>query len=1033
MTRTKATAPPGSSGTGLFLSASFDAAWEHVILPWFKSVALIAASTSKPAVVVLPYPSRAQFFRDQLVEAKVSLLGVRLVSPPQLRELLLRSADVRLPLREHLRLLLSIAAEQQIAKGSSDSGVDEISATAKSVLRSPDQLLHTIDELSAAGWNFQKTGPKAFANIVADFQALTDKCGFTSIQQADRIALARAEKEEKAFCNLLIAGFDGAHWPLWPLLSAAAKTSVEATVILNEPRDEARDLDECWVGTWEQEFGAANQVGPATVLDIAPSHPRSGSQKLQLELFANGPAPETHFLLGCETTEEAQAVVTLILKFLAEPSSRRIGVVFPSAGALARSVAALLTRLNVPHYDSIAHLTAPPLDDVAGQAWLTLQESNRLQPFLHFLSSLTNSGKLCGNVPFDEVEKVLRRSYDEILIDDMSVLHEYCAHYSTLKNASAVALCIAAVKFLPAVATLTEFVENTLGIFSDLGWVDRRIELKKLSQDWSDAIDRTFSRSSYVRWLSEVLGKPARSRDETGDHPYSRVQLLPLAEAEGEQWTHLIIAGLNEGAWPPTDNESDFVRDEEIEALNRRIKILNRQVVVQGRHGQGQWKVTEGNTLCLGANERRQIALRAMANLLESAKYGLGITAALFTESIPRRIANPSELFTRRYFDLHGKALSQTALAAMEKQTRDWIKESGFGDDPGDDDRTEVTQTLVAYEERRAEKKAGKFEFALEEPRDQPVTLSASSFAKLFNAPAIVWMKAFLGVESSQLDVQRWNLVVGNWVHRWLGEIVDSTPEKRFAKLGTDLTKRVERAARGFRDQTATLLQRCGRPLPDWWISNWSSASYIANIFSTRVAGVGDWRFAATEWSREPLPPIELNNGEALRLRGRIDLILARDLPSRDQFNGLDLWVIDYKTGKGEKSLISPTWSTEEKIRQGVLKQLLDGQGVQVALYGMALRQLGAHEIGLSLLARNLDLSAPQLMVAQLEYHQGVWGELARMQKNGVFGMRGFIRSEFSFTGDYPLATLPIDRDLLETKWLLTHPAFATESTGEGS
>ena len=47
------------------------------------------------------------------------------------------------------------------------------------------------------------------------------------------------------------------------------------------------------------------------------------------------------------------------------------------------------------------------------------------------------------------------------------------------------------------------------------------------------------------------------------------------------------------------------------------------------------------------------------------------------------------------------------------------------------------------------------------------------------------------------------------------------------------------------------------------------------------------------------------------------------------------------------------------------------------------------------------------------------------MQESGVFGMRGALRTEFGFRGDYPLATLAIDEEILAEKWSLTHPDFA--------
>jgi hypothetical protein len=35
--------------------------------------------------------------------------------------------------------------------------------------------------------------------------------------------------------------------------------------------------------------------------------------------------------------------------------------------------------------------------------------------------------------------------------------------------------------------------------------------------------------------------------------------------------------------------------------------------------------------------------------------------------------------------------------------------------------------------------------------------------------------------------------------------------------------------------------------------------------------------------------------------------------------------------------------------------------------------------------------------------------------------MRGRLRDEFAFRGDYPLATLAIDQDMLAEKWERTH------------
>src|SRR6202011_2443949 len=138
--------------------------------------------------------------------------------------------------------------------------------------------------------------------------------------------------------------------------------------------------------------------------------------------------------------------------------------------------------------------------------------------------------------------------------------------------------------------------------------------------------------------------------DDFGAHPYARVHLLPYADAQGQPWSHLILAGLNDEAWPALDDELGFVREEQIDELNRQNKTLNRRASNRGRQGEGHWSVREGNTLLLGPNERRQIRRRQLLNLVESVSRGIGASANLYSAAQPGRIANPTEFFSWLYF-----------------------------------------------------------------------------------------------------------------------------------------------------------------------------------------------------------------------------------------------------------------------------------------------------------------------------------------------------------------------------------------------
>ncbi len=610
------------------------------------------------------------------------MLGIKFLSAAQLRERLLRGCGLDIPLREHLRLLLAIAAEQL-------AGEDPESLMAKSVARDPDHFLRVIDQLHAAGWNFDEIAEPALREIAGRFAKIARDCGFTFVHEADRLTATSAEQLRPRFAHLLVVGFNGADWPLWPLLHAAVKSSAQAAVVLNDPRDEARDLDETWVGTWEETFGATEPIGEPDAQPLSGNLTALNSQvfrtgilsETELEKIAHAESPidSVYFLIGRDTTEQARAIVALTAKFLCEDNCERIGILFPQKGALPRLVARFLDSARIAHNDGIAHSSPSVFDDEAWRAWLELQQNPGLKFLFRFLRAISRRGvspaapsRRSGGgrslMSIFEVEDNLRHSYAEVLIDNIDILREYWARS---EKHAAIAGSLEKVQFLPAMAMFSEFLEQTKKIFALFGWKQHWSEVERLSRGWAERAPERFSKASYLRWLREILGAPSLGRDEYGAHPYSRVHLLPYSEAESQSWSHLIFAGLNEEAWPALDEE--FVGDQKIDEFNQRNKILNRRAVKRSRHGEGQWSIADGKTFLLGSAERRQIRGRQLRNLMESPTAGIGVTANLYSESAPSRIANPTELFSRLHFAARGCGVSQRTLQALEEQTRAWL------------------------------------------------------------------------------------------------------------------------------------------------------------------------------------------------------------------------------------------------------------------------------------------------------------------------------------------------------------------------
>jgi hypothetical protein len=356
-------------------------------------------------------------------------------------------------------------------------------------------------------------------------------------------------------------------------------------------------------------------------------------------------------------------------------------------------------------------------------------------------------------------------------------------------------------------------------------------------------------------------------------------------------------------------------------------------------------------------------------------------------------------------------------MEALRRETTRWLEASGLWPDPVLD-LAAVQPTAAAYQARRAAGQGfGEYGFALHAAPPQPLRLAATQWENALASPALAWMQCLLGVgpgESS--DETPWSLATGQWVHHWLAAISAAPVRGAFAARPTaeELSARVAARAHAFRERIAAVLAARGRTTPDWWLSAWEQAWRLAAQLAGRIAEVPGHPHLATERTL-PDTAITIAAGVELHVRGRIDLLLAQAPPVGDAWPE-EVWIVDYKTGK--------------KLPLTTAR-LATGDGLQLALYALAARQCGAASAGASVLTPTIALSEPQITLPALATLAGLWRGLHAMQEQAVFGQRGALRGEWSYGGDYPLATLAIDEDLLEEKWALTHPHFAGEATEE--
>jgi len=982
----------------LLVVPSLQEAWEDVIGPWFDQVLPGAWQRELPSLVVVPTRGQANDIKARLTAKRSSHLGLKFVTPSSLRALLAR--DDASPAAQHavLRLLLAIAANEM-----EDRPKESEALAAKAVARAPAPLLRALDRLEIAGWKFEELGLPSFAPVVRRFNELLKKCCFTLRGESDRACLQQSACSGRQFSHLLICGFDGAHWAEWFLLRTAVELAENATIVLEEPRENFSDVDLCWTGSWEEICGEGRRAARATAIL---------GDSLFSEMEMRGGAKITKcfdFLIGTNFSEQAEAITRQCVRYLADEKCTRLGVIFQGVGALPRLVASSLERLEIPHNDGLGHIVPGIFESAEWQAWIELQRAPRLNSFLRFLNALPEPSIVSPKISRQVFEKVLHESYKEVLLDDLELLREFCAARADDKSRAA-AEALRVFPFLPARATFAQFLEQTYAALAHLEWKQHVLQLANVAHDWSERLDAKFSRALFLRWLEEAAATSDAARSAAGDHPYARVQLLTVARAQNQEWSHLIFAGWNEGAWPPPPG-AEFARAEEIRAFNRSMQQLNKRAARQGSQGEGHTSVRENQSLYLGPGEQRAIALRQFDALLESASEAVTLVASLVQEDAPERLWNPSESFTELYFKTRGKPLTQTTLKNLQRATALLPKPAAVA--------TDLQQTLIAFNARRdSSKPAGEYDFALRPNESyRPVPkLSVSDLQRMVSSPAIIWMKRYLGVEAPEDAANPWAATTGKWVHDWLANIIEGGDGKIFSAFPSliKIDKRIRLAADERRAALQGLCDLSGKVVPDWWNSGWLNAHYLARHLGAKIGRAKGWEWMATELALGREGAVKIANGVDLELHGQVDLVLAQN--DAGSFAGQKIWIVDYKTG-----------STKELKTSDLHDNLVKGTTLQLGLYALAMRELGAAEVSVSIISLAVKNVAPQLSVVDLAPHTDVFAELAEMQRTGVFGMKGEIRPAFGYSTPYPLATLQIDNDILEDKWALTHPALVLE------
>lgn len=1017
--------PPVSNETAsrrvrLGLAGNWDEGLTAGVLPWLRKQVAQAWRDRRPTVVLVPSRAYGFYLHERVVAEGFNLVSLHFWTPSDARTNLLKfyPGIKPTPSQEVLHLLATLAAEDVVRR-------DPTNRTATAIAAEPSSFIKTVDQLAGAGWDLGSVAEAPLGAVVKRWRALLAQHGFQTVQEIDRELIVRAEAEEPKLAQLLMCGFDGSRWPEWAILQAVTAAAAEAEIVLVAPKLGWEEIDQAWIGTWEERFGAsepcvAGELNETTAQPYAP---------LQTALHAHLRAVDKEsgsieFYLGRNVRREAEAIVASAIGFLQREDCSRLGIVFPGVCPLAREVAALVDAAGLSCDDSFGFTQPGSFEREDWRAWLEFQESPSLERLFALLEFVPPSRWLSDQfsgasrtVSTQDVESSLREAFKEVLLDDLAVLASWLRASTRKHDRDRAALeCLEALAPLPERARWCEFLSATVAAMRRLGWTERAelIELGARSADFLKEME--MSRPAFLRWLGEVAISTRKVRGAASNHRYSRVHLLNYNEAEKQQWSHLILTSLSESVWPPSNHDSGFLSRSEVMRLNRSVRRLNVNATTEGSQGEGHVQLEAGKGICLGAFERRLLAESQLLGILENVSTGLALTARLGEEKSSGQVLVPGEFISRLYELKTGRVLndSEVEKVCVESERTALQSLSALSVPSSKTESGSFDQAALAYSVRRQSGKPfGEYEFCLRKPLSTPPRLSCGEWESALKEPAVMWMRKFLRVA----PVEETNLescllpVRGTWTHRWLAG--NGQPRSnQFVPWPTraEMLGGLERQAGMLRGKVEEVLRESGRTLPIWWTSLWREARFQSRELLAVLEPAWEWpgfsteyKLAATEcdFSNGALPP--------LRLEGRIDLLMAWEL-SMDDLLPHELWLVDFKTGGASRALTS--------------SDMKKGNGVQLALYALALRQLGATAVQASLL-RPGELLREQMSLEKFDELRECWRELQRMQVEGAFGVHGELRSEYRHSKAYPLATLAIDSDLLQEKWTLTHPAWS--------
>lgn len=936
-----------------FETLSFEEAWHFIIKP---NLILYSQKFFKKEkfLILVPCLSIVYALKKIIIENNISLVGVYILTPKQVLKLIIDELDINIilnniVLKEDILFLINIINNNKL-------NIENISMYIFNIY-------YTI--------NSYRYNDNYINKILKKLNILLKKLKLKTIEEIYKeIFYISLKKNKKIWFNTIIWGFDSFYWNYFHLLLSIKNFSIKTNFcFINE--NTLTLESKIWKNTWTNILDDYFFLSDSNIFKNYPYYSLYNILKNNIYenvKFNNYPC----FIKKLTIIEEVDAIIEQIINIFNNEKTKniRIAIVFVNKKTtLPKEISLKLNNLNINYYNSF-DINSNNIESILFNAWVTLQLKKDLDSMIDFIENLFFFKKISFNIK-KLIIKLLSNNYKYILDNNIFIILEYMKlNNNSFYNENEYNIFNNFFNDWPLFKEY-EFLENLLFVTDKIVYkfFDECIYqfFKEKIDKYNFLYKKKIKSQFFLNWIKKII-KNYQKKSLNILHPYANIFLISCKEASLQNWTHVIITENNDEFWKPM---KPLLSNEYLNNINYKfINFKNLNFIIENNY----IIINSYKNLCKNLENSFYSLIYSCSNklILTVRKYDLSLTNT-------NKILSKSIFFKKIYNIYNTQFLKKENISYKKKYIIKFLYKKSY---------------LKAFNERRnSNKKMGIYNFMLGNKIKQLkfINFNCKDLEYMFKAPELIFFKKILGVEKKIYynNSSIMFISIGSLIHELIYSFIFNN--KKIIFTYNDIKKILLLKF----NIIYKIYIKNNINIPINLINYLSKIKEILYNLSQNFSNelINEYKYFKIE------EPIIINNiNLPFKIYGRSDLIIFTENPNYIYNNEKNCaWIIDFKTGKNKELS---------------LKNLIKGEGIQLFLYGIGLKEKGIKNIHMSILNTQNKIK-PQINLTH-DLEKNIINMIYYIYKKGLLGQKGIFNN-------YPIATIPIKEDILKNKWKLTH------------